>query len=64
MISPNNQTYILTLVKRLLPTILEEVDFDPTVKEVGHSFGEKVEETLVNKSVSYTHLTLPTILLV
>ncbi len=49
MISPNNQTYILTLVKRLLPTILEEVDFDPTVKEVGHSFGEKVEETLVDK---------------
>ena len=47
MISPNNQTYILTLVKRLLPTILEEVGFDPTVKEVGHSYGEKVEETLV-----------------
>ena len=49
MISPNNQTYILTLVKRLLPTILEEVGFDPTVKEVGHSYGEKVEETLVEK---------------
>ena len=41
MISPNNQTYILKLVERLLPTILEEVDFDPTVKEVGHSFGER-----------------------
>jgi len=51
MISPNNQTYILTLVKRLLPTILEEVGFDPTVKEVGHSFGEKVEETLVDKLI-------------
>ena len=51
MISPNNQTYILTLVKRLLPTILKEVDFDPTVKEVGHSFGEKVEETLVDKLI-------------
>ena len=49
MISPNNQTYILKLVERLLPTILEEVDFDPTVKEVGHSFGEKVEETIVEK---------------
>ena len=44
-----NQTYILTLVKRLLPTILEEVGFDPTVKEVGHSYGEKVEETMVEK---------------
>ena len=51
MISPNNQTYILKLVQRLLPTILEEVDFDPTVKEVGHSFGEKVEETLVDKLI-------------
>ena len=51
MISPNNQTYILKLVERLLPTILEEVDFDPTVKEVGHSFGEKVEETLVDKLI-------------
>ena len=49
MITPQNQTYILKLVERLLPSILEEVDFDPTVKEVGHSFGEKVEETLVDK---------------
>tara|TARA_B100002019_G_C21080625_1_gene503616 strand:+ start:165 stop:776 length:612 start_codon:yes stop_codon:yes gene_type:complete len=49
MISPFNQTYILKLVERLLPTILEEVGFDPTVKEVGHSYGEKVEETLVEK---------------
>ena len=51
MISPNNQTYILKLVERLLPSILDEVDFDPTVKEVGHSFGEKVEETLVDKLI-------------
>ena len=58
MISPNNQTYILTLVKRLLPTILEEVDFDPTVKEVGHSFGEKVEETLVEKLCELDPLSL------
>ena len=49
MITPENQTYILNTVKKLLPQILKEVDFDPTVKEVGHSFGEKVEETLVNK---------------
>ena len=49
MITSENQTYILKLVKRLLPTILEEVGFDPTVKEVGHSYGEKVEETLVEK---------------
>ena len=37
MISPNNQTYILKLVERLLPTILEEVDFDPTVKAVSYT---------------------------
>ena len=46
---PRKSNLHFKLVERLLPTILEEVDFDPTVKEVGHSFGEKVEETLVNK---------------
>ena len=51
MITPENQTYILNTVKKLLPQILKEVDFDPTVKEVGHSFGEKVEETLVDKLI-------------
>ena len=51
MISPNDQTYILNTVKRLLPQILKEINFDPTVKEVGHTFGEKVEEVLVNKLV-------------
>ena len=51
MISPNDQTYILALVQRLLPNILTEINFDPTVKEVGHTFGEKVEEVLVEKFV-------------
>jgi len=51
MISPNDQTYILNTVKRLLPQILTEINFDPTVKEVGHTFGEKVEEVLVEKLV-------------
>ena len=51
MITPENQTYILKLVQRLLPTILTEINFDPTVKEVGHTFGEKVEEVLVEKLV-------------
>ena len=51
MITPENQTYILNTVKRLLPNILTEINFDPTVKEVGHTFGEKVEEVLVEKLV-------------
>ena len=51
MITPENQTYILNTVKRLLPQILTEINFDPTVKEVGHTFGEKVEEVLVEKLV-------------
>ena len=51
MITPNDQTYILALVERLLPNILKEINFDPTVKEVGHTFGEKVEEVLVEKLV-------------
>ena len=51
MITPNDQTYILALTQRLLPNILTEINFDPTVKEVGHTFGEKVEEVLVEKFV-------------
>ena len=51
MITSENQTYILNTVKRLLPNILTEINFDPTVKEVGHTFGEKVEEVLVEKLV-------------
>ena len=51
MITQNDQTYILALVQRLLPNILTEINFDPTVKEVGHTFGEKVEEVLVEKLV-------------
>jgi hypothetical protein len=51
MITPNDQTYILTTVQKLLPVILKEINFDPTVKEVGHTFGEKVEEVLVEKLV-------------
>ena len=51
MISKEEQDYIVGLVKEFLPSVLEEVGFDPTVKEPGHSYGEKVEEVLANKLV-------------
>ena len=51
MISRENQKYILSLTKELLPSVMKEIGFDPTLKEVGHSFGEKLEETLVNKLI-------------
>ena len=52
MISREDQQYILSLTKELLPSVLKEVGFDPTVKEPGHSYGEKVEETLIDKLIA------------
>ena len=51
MISREDQNYILSLTKELLPSVMKEIGFDSTLKEVGHSFGEKLEETLVNKLI-------------
>ena len=51
MLSREDQDYVVNLVKEFLPLVLEEVGFDPTVKEPGHSYGEKVEEVLANKLV-------------
>ena len=51
MISREDQDYIISLVKEFLPSILEKVGFDPTVKEPGHSYGEKVEEVLASKLI-------------
>ena len=49
MITREDQKYILALTKELLPSVMKEIGFDPTLKEVGHSFGEKLEEELVQK---------------
>jgi len=51
MILREDQNYILSLTKELLPSVLKEVEFNPTVKEPGHSYGEKVEETLIDKLI-------------
>jgi hypothetical protein len=51
MISREDQSYILSLTKELLPSVMKDIGFDSTLKEVGHSFGEKLEETLVNKLI-------------
>jgi len=51
MISREDQDYIISLVKEFLPSTLEKVGFDPTVKEPGHSYGEKVEEVLASKLI-------------
>ncbi len=61
MISKANVDLILSLVKKFLPSILEEVGFDSTVKEPGHTYGERVEEKLVEKLNLYdnTKFTLP-----
>jgi hypothetical protein len=51
MLSKSDLEYILLKTKELLPECLEECGFDPTVKEPGHTYGEAVEELLVNKLV-------------
>ena len=51
MITREDQKYILSLTKELLPSVMKEIGFDPTLKEVGHSFGEKLEEELVRQLV-------------
>ena len=51
MISKANVDLILSLVKKFLPSVLEEVGFDPTVKEPGHTYGERVEEKLVENII-------------
>ena len=51
MLSREDQKYVLSLTKEMLPSVLRDIGFDPTLKEVGHSFGEKLEETLVNKLI-------------
>jgi len=51
MISKEQQQFIIACVEELLPVCLEESGFDPTVKEPGHSYGEKIEEILAEKLV-------------
>lgn len=51
MLCKSDLEYILLKTKDLLPECLTEVGFNPTVKEPGHSYGESVEELLVNKLV-------------
>ena len=52
MISKEDQQYILSLTVKHLPSVLTEVGFNPKVKEPGHSYGEKVEETLIDKLIA------------
>lgn len=54
MITSEDKIYIIELVKKLTPIILEEINFDPNVKEVGHSFGDRYEDELVEKLLATT----------
>ena len=53
MISREDQNYILSLTKEFLPSVLEEINFDPNdgKKEKGHRSGEDLETTLVRKFI-------------
>ena len=43
--------YVINSTEKNVNNLLNEIGFDPTVKEPGHSFGEKFEEALVNSLV-------------
>jgi len=47
MITSEDKVYVMDLVKKLTPDILEKLNFDSTVKEVGHSFCDRYEDELV-----------------
>lgn len=51
MLCKSDLEHILLKTKELLPECLTESGFNPTVKEPGHTYGESVEELLVNKLV-------------
>jgi hypothetical protein len=52
MLNKKDVSYLLEIVSQNLPQILDIVGFDCTVKEPGHSFGERVEEELVKVLVN------------
>ena len=47
MLSKEDQNYILSLTKELLPSVMIEIGFDSTLKEVGHCFGEKLAKQIL-----------------
>ena len=53
MLSREDQKYILSLTKELLPSVLEEINFDPNdgKKEKGHRSGEDLETTFVREFI-------------
>jgi len=51
MLSREDQKYVLSLVKQEHQYVLDRIGFDPTLKEVGHSFGEKYEEEMANRLI-------------
>jgi len=61
MISKTDIDFILGLTTEYLPSVLEEIGFDSTVKEPGHTYGERVEEKLVERLNLYDNkkFTLP-----
>lgn len=62
MLSLKDIKYVIKSTESKVNTILNEIGFDPTVKEPGHSFGEKFEEVLVSSLVKDNNKTfsLPT----
>lgn len=52
MIASEDKKYIMELIEKLTPDILKEINFNPNVKEVGHSFCDRYEDVLVKKLIA------------
>ena len=53
MLTREEQNEILSLTRELLPSVLEEINFDPNdgKKEKGHRSGEDLETTFVREFI-------------
>ncbi len=54
MLTREDKKYIVELVRKETPTILKEINFDPLVKEVGHSYCDRYEDECVKMLKKYS----------
>ena len=54
MLTREDKKYIMGLVVKETPAILKEINFDPAVKEVGHSYCDRYEDECVKELKKYS----------
>tara|TARA_B100001057_G_scaffold98214_1_gene94995 strand:+ start:398 stop:1024 length:627 start_codon:yes stop_codon:yes gene_type:complete len=54
MITSEDKKIILDFTKEVTPSVLKDINFNPNVKEVGHSFGDRFEDEFVKKLLTFS----------